>query len=302
MKLKIKPNKAKSKNAFLYAFDNIEQYKMFQFSYESLNDIETDFILVIKEKVFKENELIFTNEIKDKNIYLYTLDNNLKGMFYWLIAAAYLDYEYLLQIDNDTFAVNFKIEELIKKYEKKSKKKIFLGTQSYGWTNPKNYDQISLYRKNKVDFLLKTFKYINTGVVLINVEKLKLQKEKINLENLEKYAQKMKNNKNRCTDQEYINSFFWNECGFIRRKNNIRLSDINDFSKIKNFDNSIIHYNLHRVFDNKWEKVDFLNKYENLDNEEFSDYLTEFWHSSEKHNRKNKKLYKKKILSILKTI
>lgn len=289
--------------AAVYCFDNINQFKMFSYSYSSIKDFNLDVLLILNETLSRNEKILeFT---KDKNIkIIIQKDERIKGMFYWLLAPLLSEYDYYVQLDNDTIITDLLLADLFKRYESKLKRKSFLGIKSFAWRENKNKRVINLYRKSKIDFYIKAQKYINTGVVLMNGKKIREDLTKIGygLENLISFFNDTKRNKFRITDQEYLHSFWWKEIDFISIKYNLRTHILYDLKRFSKKDKLIIHYNLHSYMNEKWSKFDILSKIQSLSKEEFLDEISEFWASSvdRKYNKKNK--YRKTISNIYNSI
>lgn len=285
--------------AAVYCFDNINQFKMFRCSYESIKDEEIDVLLILNEKLSNDSKIL--EYIKNKNITLIIQnDTRLKGMFYWLLAPILSNYDYYIQLDNDTIITNLKLKSLLYRYKSKLNRKSFLGIKSFAWRENKNKRVIKLNRKSNLDFYLKINKYINTGVVLMNGRTIrnKLTEKSYGIEHLSKFFEDTKRNKFRITDQEYLHSFWWKEIGFIPIKYNLRthvLYDLKRFSKRKDL---IIHYNLHSYMDEKWSKFEIISKIQSLSKEEFLEEISEFWASSVDRKYYKKTKFKKVFSNI----
>lgn len=289
--------------AIVYCFDNMNQFKMFSHSYNSIKDEDMDILLIVNEPLSK-NEILL-NFIEDKNIKLIIQkEKRIKGMFYWLLSPLLSNYDYYIQLDNDTIIANLKLKDLIEKYQNKLKRKTFLGIKSFAWRNNVNKKVIKLYRKSQIDFYTKVNKYINTGVVLINGNNVRnrLSEKSYGIDHLISFFEDTKRNKFRTTDQEYLHSFWWKEIGFISIKFNLRTHILYDLKRYSNNRDIIIHYNLHSYMNEKWSKFDIINKIKELSKEEFMEEISEFWASSVDRKYSKKKSYKKNISRLYNTI
>lgn len=288
--------------AVVYCFDNTNQIEMFKHSIMTIEEQENiDFVVVVKEGLEKNDDLIKIKEIIGERFKLHTIEKvNFTGMFYWLITPLLTQYDYYVQLDNDTLVNNVDLNELIFKYKNKLKRKSFLGIKSLAWRSKKNKRVIKLYRKNAFDFYLKSHKYINTGVVLINGKRVRdiLIKKGFGKEQISEFIENVNKNKFRKSDQEFLHSFWWKEISFISLKYNLRLHVLYDLIRNKREKEYIAHYNLHSLLDKKWIKFDFLNNIKTMEKEEFLDEISSFWALSEerKHWRKNKF---RKVISFL---
>lgn len=293
----------KDKIAAVYCFDDMNQFEMFSYSFNSIKDTDLDVLLLISSDLKGNQKLLnFANE---NNIKMITIDDQrINGMFYWLLAPLLSNYDYYLQLDNDTIITNLKLKSLAERYEKKLKKYSFLGIRSFAWRVNRNKEVINLYRKSKFEFYLKSSRYINTGVVLMNGNSIrkKLTKDFYGLEHLALFFEDTKRNKFRTSDQEYLHSFWWKEIGFIPIKYNLRTHILFDLKRYSNKKDSIIHYNLHSYMNRKWSKFDIIDKIQNLSKEEFLEEISEFWASSVERKYSKKKQYKKTISKMYNSI
>ncbi len=285
--------------AVIYCFDNMNQFDKFKHSAITILKQDIDIILIVSEELSK-NDLV-NNFVSETGIKLVVqADKRIKGMFYWLLSPLLTNYEYYIQLDNDTLISNVSLINLIEKYKSKLKHKSFLGIKSFAWRMEKNKKVIKLYRTNKIDFYSKIRNYINTGVVLINGNRVRsnLINNGYGIEHIVKFFEDTKKNNYRITDQEYLHSFWWKEIGFISVRYNLRTHVLYDLKRFSKREDIILHYNLHSYMDEKWVKFDFINKIKKLSKEEFLEEISEFWASSVERKYKKKKLYKKAISNI----
>lgn len=291
------------KVAAIYCFDNMNQFDMFSFSYNSIKDKYLDVLLIVNKEISVNEDVI--HFIKNKNIKLIIQeDDRIKGMFYWLLAPLLSNYDYYIQLDNDTIITDLLLTDLIKKYKNKLAKKSFMGIKSFAWRVIKNKKVIKLYRKSNIDFYLKANKYINTGVVLMNGNRIRdiLIKDSYGVEHLCKFFEDTTRNKFRTTDQEYLHSFWWGEIAFISIKYNLRTHVLYDLKRFSKKSDLIIHYNLHSYMNEKWSKFDITTNILSLSREDFLDEISEFWASSVERKYSKRKKYKKEFAHIYNAI
>lgn len=285
--------------AIVYAFDKIKQLEMFKHSILSLKRIDSkhDILLIINEELTQNKDLNDFLKKIGKKVIVIPLNLQISGMFYWLLSPLITQYKYYIQVDNDTLFYNISIDDFVDKYRSKLKHRAFLGIRSYAWIKTRNSKIIKIFRKNDFDFYLRGPRYINTGVTLIDGERVRniLVESNYGLEHLFEYFKIATSNKFKKTDQEYLHIFWREELGFIDPKYNLRISDLHDMNRRSKSNSYIAHYNLHSRIDKKWKKFDFINKIESLGKDEFIEQISEFWSSSDERAQKNKKTFKKNI-------
>lgn len=264
--------------AIVFSFDNVKQLFITELTIRTI-DIPKNakYIFAINKDIKDNEELINLSNKYNASIIVYPNDS-LKGKFYWYSLPFITNFDKYLCIDNDLIFKNLDINFLFDKYAKKMKKKSFLGVQGHVWRVKRKRELIRTFRPNYLNYLFNLGKYINTGVVLVNGNRVRNKYTRKLIEDKIFHYESILNASNSpILDQEFMSIYFNKDLAFISNRFNLRVR--NPFWIIVYFkkDNLIYHYNLWRNYRGAYRKFNFQDKIINSNEETLFTELLEFW-------------------------
>lgn len=278
--------------AIVFSFDKLNQLDLTELVINSLdltNNI--DIVFLVSPNIIDDINL---NKLVDK--YLVKLiafpSNEMHGKFYWYNIPFLTNYDYYLCVDNDLIFKDVDINSFIKRYSKKLSKKPILGVKAHVWRVKTKREIIRAHRSNTLSYFINIFKYINTGVVLINGHKYRklFDWQLINgwINNFVQYSRK---NKITPMDQEFMSIYFYKYLSYISPRYNLRIKYPYYMNKFSAKRGVIFHFNLWRWINGRKLKFDLITNIKNNDINEFKLKLKNFW-SSDMDYRISKKFEK----------
>lgn len=279
----------KKDTAIVFSFDNLNQIFLTELVLNTINLTENIDFLFIVRKGLEEDDKLKALSIKFSAKILTFPNNTVPGKFFWYYTPFLTNHTNFLCVDNDLIFKNIDINNLFKKYKKKLKKKCFLGVRGHVWRIEKKKQIIKSYRKNYFDYVTKINKYINTGVVLMNGNKMR---EKYSYNKIEKlvlkYIHDMQIRKENIMDQEFMSINFFKDISYISNRYNLRLKYPFYLNLFSQKDNVIFHFNLWRWMGSHYKKYDIENQIRSNDFEKAYDYLLYFWSANYKYKMSKK--------------
>lgn len=273
--------------SIVFSFDNLDQLLMTELLIKSIKNFDGKFIFNISEEIKNDEKIIVLK--KKYNIIINEFKKGeLPGKFYWYFTPFSIESDYLLFLDNDVILKDIDLNDFIEKYKRKLKSKSIIGVKSHVWRLKNKRLIIKSFRKNWFQYISRINKYVNSGVILMNVKLFKKRfTEDIISQNFSDYKKQIWDLGGPMMDQEFLSIYFWEEISFINQKYNLRFNNNFLLWINKNSKEKIYHYNIWRIVDGKKIKYNIDYEKYNLKMKYNEKKFIEFWSSNGKKVKKS---------------